>query len=47
MSRKITITLPDDIAHTLEVRAAIDGLKLEQGIELLLTVSVQNWRQRK
>lgn len=34
--RSITITLPDEVAHIIEVRAAIDDLRLPRAIELLL-----------
>lgn len=34
--RQITISLPDDIAHSIEIRAAIDDLTLAQGIEAYL-----------
>jgi len=42
--RQITITLPADIAHALEVRAAIDDLRVAEGIEQLLTYLVGEWR---
>jgi len=36
MLRKIEIVLPEEVAHRLEIRAAIDDLTLAQGIEGLL-----------
>lgn len=39
-----TITLPADVAHVLEVRAAIDDDRPEQGIQKLLCHLVENWR---
>jgi hypothetical protein len=45
--KQFTITLPEEIAHVLEVRAAIDDQKPEQGIELLLCELVKNWRGNK
>ena len=35
--RQVTIQLPEEVFLFLEVRAAIDDLKAEQGIEDLLT----------
>lgn len=39
-----TITLPDDAAHIIEVRAAIDNQRPEEGIANLLTHITQFWR---
>lgn len=39
--RTVTIELPDDVAHRLEVRAAVDDLKVETGIVQLLTHLVE------
>ena len=44
MNRTITISLPDDVAHDLEVRAAIDDLKLDEGVGQLLNELVKRWR---
>lgn len=41
--RRVEITLSDDVAHRLEVRAAIDGLRLAAGIERLLTHLVREF----
>lgn len=46
MSRTLSITLPADIAHTLEVRAAIDDQTLPDGIQALLVAVVEQWRAR-
>lgn len=40
--RNVTITLPDTIAHRLEIRAAIDDMTLADGIALLLIHMVNN-----
>lgn len=38
-----TIELPDDVAHILEVRAAIDDLRPEEGIKQLLCHLTEIW----
>lgn len=45
--KKYTIELENEVAHVLEVRAAIDNMKPEQGIEALLTELVAQWAERK
>jgi predicted transcriptional regulator len=47
MPRKITIELPDDIAHRLEIMAAKDDLRIAQGIENLLTYLVNTFEKRR
>ena len=42
-----TIRLDDDIAHRLEIRAAIDDLPAETGIELLLTEIIIKYEEAK
>lgn len=41
--KSYTIELPDDVAHILEVRAAIDDMRAEEGISLLLQKLVEIW----
>jgi hypothetical protein len=38
-----TIELPDDVAHVIEVRAAIDDLKAEAGLQQLICKVVEIW----
>ena len=45
--KKYTIELENEVAHVLEVRAAIDNMKPEQGIEALLTELVAQWAEGK
>lgn len=35
-TRQVTLTLDSDVAHLLEIRAAIDDLTLIQGLEQLI-----------
>ena len=42
----LTIELDNNVAHVLEVRAAIDDLTLKQGIEALLTELVEVFKER-
>ncbi|MGE3550712.1 MAG: hypothetical protein AB7I29_12530 [Geobacter sp.] len=44
--RTMTIHLPEDVAHILEVRMAIDGVRLPEGVELLLTKLVEDFKER-
>ena len=45
MTRKITIELPDEVAHRLEVCAAKDDQRLVEGIQNLLIHLVENFKQ--
>lgn len=45
--KTITITLPDDVAETLSIRAAIDDMRLPEAIEILLCELVQNFQERR
>lgn len=38
--KEITIRLPYDVAHKLEVKAAMDDMRLPEAIAMLLTVIV-------
>lgn len=42
----LTIELPVEVYHRLEVRAAIDNLKPEEGAALLLEALVKDWQER-
>lgn len=42
--KQVTINLPDDVAHTIEVRAAIDNLRIEEAISNLLVHIVEFWK---
>jgi hypothetical protein len=44
--RTMTIELPEDVAHILEVRMAIDDVRLPEGISLLLTKLVEDFKER-
>lgn len=44
--KQITISLPDDVAHRLEIRAAIDDLTLVQGVEQLLNHLYDHFSER-
>lgn len=43
MDRTVTITLPYEVAHRLEIQCAIDNVRLAEGIERLLTFLVDEF----
>lgn len=43
----IQITLPQPVAHLLEIHAAKDGIKLSEGIARLLTHVVIQYEKKK
>ena len=45
--REITITLPIDVAHRLEIMAARDDNRMENGITQLLTYLVEQFENNK
>lgn len=45
--KPVTIHLPDEVASKLSVRAAIDDLRLEEGIEKLLCNMVRRFDIQK
>lgn len=45
--KPVTIHLPDEVASKLQVRAAIDNLRLEEGIEKLLCNMVRRFDIQK
>lgn len=45
--RRVEIVLEDDVAHRLEVMAAIDDIRLSDGIERLLTHIVRNFEEQR
>jgi hypothetical protein len=45
--REVLIRLPDHVAHVLEVRAAIDGMRLPEGIERILAELVKRFDERR
>ncbi len=45
--RRVEIVLEDDVAHRLEVMAAIDDVRLADGVERLLTHLVRNYEEQK
>ena len=47
LTRTIQITLPHDVAHLVEVRAAMDNLRLSEGIEQMLCIAVEGFRERR
>jgi len=44
--RTVTITLPEDVAHLFEVRAAMDDMRLPEALSDLLTTLAHKFRQR-
>lgn len=47
LTRTIQITLPHDVAHLIEVRAAMDKLRLSEGIEQMLCVVAEGFKERR
>lgn len=47
MAIKIEITLTDEVANRLEIRAAIDDLTVSQGIENLLEYLADHFEERR
>lgn len=45
--KTVTIHLPDEVAHRLEVRAAIDDITLTDGITALLIDLVERFEGRE
>lgn len=45
-TKQITIAIPEEVAHVLEVRGAIDGLRLSEAISALLTKLARDFAQR-
>lgn len=44
LTKTIQITLPHDVAHLIEIRAAHDNLRLAEGIEQLLCFVAANYQ---
>lgn len=44
--RTMTIEIPEDVANILEVRMAIDNIRLPEGVSLLLTKLVEDFKER-
>ncbi len=47
MARQVTLSLPDHVAHRLEVAAAKENMRLEQELEYWLTELVDDYEARK
>jgi hypothetical protein len=47
MTRQVTITLPFDVAHTLEILSAKDEMRLADGIAALLISLTEGYQLRR
>lgn len=45
--RTVTIQLPYNVAHRLEVQAAKDDMRIEEAVSLLLTALVIRWEAKR